>query len=239
MKKNDLVLPRKYEDRNRKYPEHKGKYKLSNSQATSYNDEEYQSEYYLQYFLGVEVPGNDFSEFGNGVGDYISSFAECKPEIKNCLTDKDIEHIHKLVFFPPNCIYEDEICVDFGDFVVEGYIDRCEYLEDGVKIVDYKTLNIDTKSAYYASDDYRQTVLYAFQKEREGHKILESSVHGLGRKGSSIQGTGNFKMRLSGLDIKIPTPYSKERAEEMQNWFKTIAHQISEDYKVYLKVFKN
>ena len=75
------------------------------------------------------------------------------------------------------------------------------------------------------------------QKEKEGYKVIKSEVLGFGRKGSSLTGIGNFKMRLSGVVEEIPTPYTKERGEKIIEDITKVVHQISDDYKIYLKYF--
>ena len=231
-----MKLPKIYEDRNGLFPQHKGKPKASYSQITSYRDEKYRHDYYVQYFLGFQVEGNEFSLFGNATGDFIASIGE-KNEgyVNTLLSDEDIEHIKNMVDFPPNCKYEDEICADFQDFVVEGYIDCAEYVDNVVNIMDYKTGNITDKVEYYGDKSYGQTILYARAKEEEGFEIGYCGVHLLGRKGSSLSGTGNFKMRLSGEHQHIPTPYSKARAKEVEEEIRTVVKQISTDYETYLK----
>lgn len=238
-KKKEIILPKVFEDRNGKYPQHKGKPKASYSQLTSYDDPQYQGDYYLQYFMGIDLGGNDFSLFGNKTGDYISHFAEGKSvdEFMDVLSEDDVKFIHEMVNFPENCVYEDEICADFVDFVLEGYIDRAHYEGSKVHIRDYKTLNLDKKAEYYASPEYRQTTLYCWTKEQEGYEIGVSDVLGLGRKGTTINGDGNWRMRLSGDSKIIPTPYSKERAEEMKAWVRGVVERISEDYKTYKRLF--
>jgi len=232
----EIILPKKYEDRNSRYPQHKGKYKISYSQYTSYKDPEYQNDYYVQYFSGINLGGNVFSDFGGYCGTKIEYNALGK-DYETPLLDSDLAILRDKIDYPDNCVYEDEICVDFGDFVCEGYIDRSWYREDGVEVLDYKTLNIEKKKDFYASEEYGQTTLYCYDREQAGHNILNSSVCGLGRKGLSFEGTGNYRIRLSGEVIYIPTPYSKERAEKVLENIRKVAGQISEDYKIFLKYF--
>lgn len=239
MSKDKIILPKTFEDRNGTRPECKGKPKLSYSQYTSYKDPEYQNQYYLQYFLGVELPSGEFAEFGSSCGEYIEDSANNIVQRKGCLSEEDISVLDAIIDYPDGCVYEDEIIVDFGDFVSEGYSDRTWYRNDtDVEIRDYKSLNLDKKADFYASEEYGQTTLYCYQKEREGYTIVNSEVFGLGRKGSSLLGTGNFKMRLSGDYKIIPTPYSKERAEKVIDDMRKVANQISDDYKIFIRYFK-
>lgn len=229
-----MKLPKIYEDRNGLFPQHNGKPKASYSQVSSYKDEKYRPDYYVQYFFGFNVGGNEFSDFGGFVGTCIEHLAQGELE-QGLLSDEDVEHIKNMVDFPPNCKYEDEMCIDFGDFVLEAYADRCEYVGKKVNILDYKTGNINDKVEYYGNEDYGQTVLYGKGKEDEGYEVGYCGVHLLGRKGSSLSGTGNFKMRLSGEHAHVPTPYSKTRAKEVEKDIRTVVKQISDDYEIYLK----
>ena len=218
-----------------------GKPKLSYSQYSSYKDLEYQNQYYIQYFSGINLPSGEFAEFGSSVGQFIEDVGmNNTPPRTGCLSKEDVEIILNKITFPPNCVYEDKVIIDCGDFCIEGYIDRTQYLaEKEVEIEDFKTLNLDKKKDFYASDEYGQTALYSFQKEKEGFKVVRSFVTGLGRKGSSLDGAGNFKMRLSGVVEQIETPYTKERGEKIIEDITKVVHQISDDYKCFLKYFVN
>jgi hypothetical protein len=231
-----MRLPKVYEDRNGLFPQHKGKPKGSYSQVTSYRDEKYRYDYYVQYFFGFQVEGNEFSDFGGSCGEVIQAIGEKWETIPlGVLSDEDVGHIKNIVDFPPNSKYEDEICADFVDFVMEGYIDRAEYVGNVVNILDYKTGNIGDKVEYYGNKDYGQTVLYGKAKEDEGFEVGYCGVHLLGRKGSSLSGTGNHKMRLSGEHAHVETPYSKARAKEVEKEIRTVINQIANDYEIYLK----
>lgn len=227
---NKIQLPRELD----------GKPKISYSQYSSYKDEEYQDQYYLQYFSGIELPNGEFAEFGSSCGQFIEDvgMANTSPRT-GCLSEEDTKILLDKIVFPPNCVYEDKIIVDCEDFCVEGYIDRTQYLaEKEVEVEDFKTLNLDKKKDFYASDEYGQTALYSYQKEKEGYKVIRSFVTGLGRKGSSLNGVGNFKMRLSGVVEEIETPYTKERGEKIIEDITKVVHQISDDYKIFLKYFQ-
>jgi hypothetical protein len=229
MDKN-IVLPRELE----------GKPKISYSQYSSYKDLEYRNQYYLQYFSGISLPSGEFAEFGSSVGQFIEDVGMTNtPPRTGCLSQEDLEVIMSNITFPPNCVYEDRVIVDCGDFYIEGYIDRTQYLaEKEIEIEDFKTLNLDKKKDFYASEEYGQTALYSYQKEIEGYKVVRSFVTGLGRKGSSLSGSGNFKMRLSGAVEQIETPYTKERGEKIIEDIRKVVHQISDEYKIFQRYFK-
>jgi len=218
-----------------------GKPKLSYSQFSTYTNPEYQDQYYIQYFSGINLPSGEFAELGTDVGQTIEDIGTGAENLRiGCLSENDVQIIKDKVDFPENCIYEDKIVVDCGDFCIEGYADRIQYLSDKeIEVADVKTLNLDKKKSFYESEEYGQTALYSYQKEKEGFKVTRSFVIGLGRKGSSLSGEGNFKMRLSGEVEEIETPYTKERGEKIIEDMTKTAKEISEDYKIFLKYFGN
>lgn len=241
MKKEKLLLPRTFEDRNGKYPKHKGKPKLSYSQHTSWKDPEYNADYIVQYFSGIVLPDGIWALFGGEVGTYIEYKAnDLEMPVFTMLSADDANFLDTLDY-PQNCTYEDEICVDMGDFVIEGYTDRTELVDKKDKKVgirDYKTGNLDKKTEFYESDEYAQTTLYCDQKVQEGFEIEYSEVVLLGRKGNNMTTKNGFqRIRLSGDLTKIDTPYSKERADKIKEDMKKSAQDISKLYKTYLKYF--
>lgn len=231
MSKNKVILPR----------ELNGIPKISYSQYSSYKDEEYQDQYYIQYFSGINLPSGEFAEFGTSCGQYIEDVGMgVSIPRTGCLSKEDIEILSDKITFHSNSVYEDEIIIDCDTFIIQGYADRIKYLDNKeVEVEDFKTLNIDTKRKFYESEEYGQTALYSHKKEKEGYKVVRSFVTGIGRKGSSLDGIGNFKMRLSGVVQEIETPYTKERGEKIIADITKVVHQISDDYKIYLKYFKN
>lgn len=234
-----MILPRTYEDPHGKYPQHKGKAKLSYSQYTSWKDEQYQPQYIVQYFSGIKLPDGIWAEYGKNVGEFIEHYAQkLKHPEYTMLSDEDKEFLRTLDY-PENCTYEDEIVFDCGAFVVQGFTDRTELFEcNSVGTRDYKTGNLLKKKEFYASDEYGQTTLYCHQKVKEGHAIKYSEVMLLGRKGNNMTIKGKFHpIRLSGEKEIIPTEYSEERAEALIEDIKKTAKEIEYCFKTYLKYF--
>ena len=224
-----LDLPKVYENEGGKYPQHVGKPKLSYSAYNSFNEEAYKGEFFANYFLGKRGEGNIFTEFGGKCGTLFETDTETSD-----LSEFDVSVIKGLER-PANSLYEVEIVVDRGSYVIQGFIDR-EYLdtEGNLVIDDLKTGAIDKKAKDYASQDYQQTTLYSFQRELEGEHIAYSGVILLDRKGN---GQEKYPLRLTGEIARIPTPYSKKRAETFLKSFDKTAKKIEEYHKVYKKYF--
>lgn len=224
-----LDLPKVYENEGGKYPQHVGKPKLSYSAYNSFNEEAYKGEFFANYFLGKRGDGNIFTDFGGKCGVLFETDAETSD-----LSEFDVSVI-KGIERPANALYEVEIVVDRGSYVIQGFIDR-EYLdiESNLVIDDLKTGAIKTKKAFYGGDEYQQTTLYSYQRELEGEHIAYSGVILLDRKGN---GQEKYPLRLTGEIENIPTPYSKKRAEDFLKSFDKTAKKIEEYHKVYKKYF--
>ena len=222
-----MILPKTYSSETN-YQEHNGKPKLSYSQYTSWNDPKYKLDYIKQYMMGIVIPSGIFAEYGSNVGEYLEWKGNGKVDNKPStplLSDSDIEILEKS-HLSANGKYEDEIVVDMGDFVIQGFIDDCDYHDDNsVTVVDTKTGSIAKKSGFYASEEYGQTTLYAYQKKKEGFDIRRSAVRLFDRKGNNM---GGNNIRLSGEVVEIETPYSDSRAEVLLEDIRKTALEISE-----------
>lgn len=236
-------LPRVYEigkNTPEKYHKHAGKPKISYSQYTNWNDLEYHNEYIKQYFLGIPSVDNVFNLFGGEVGEFIEAIGTNIDYKKDTLYLEDADRdILRELDYPDNSVYEDEIVIDRGDYVIQGFTDRTEYVTPKiVGIRDYKTGNADKKAEFYASDDYGQTTLYAYAKEEEGHEIGYSQVYLLSRKGNNMMyKSGLSRVRLEGKNKIIDTPYSRKRAEKLLKDIDRTVKEISNTYKVYKNYF--
>ncbi len=222
-----LDLPKVYENEGGKYPQHVGKPKLSYSAYNSFCEESYKGEFFANYFLGIRSEGNIFTEYGSKCGEYLEKLE------KSDLSEFDISVLEKIER-PENARYEVEVVIDRGSYVIQGFIDQEFKVPDGLVIKDLKTGAIDKKYKDYAGEDYQQTTLYAYQRESEGENVVYSGVMLLDRKGN---GQEKYPLRLTGEIADIPTPYSKERAEEFLKKFDKVAMQIEEYHKVYKKYF--
>lgn len=225
-----LDLPKVYENEGGKYPQHVGKPKLSYSAYNSFNEQAYRGEFFANYFLGLKSEGNIFTDYGGKCGKLFETNTDSSD-----LSEFDVSVI-KGIERPANALYEVEIVVDRGLYVIQGFIDR-EYLdlEGNLVIDDLKTGSIEKKAKDYASEDYQQTTLYAYQRELEGEHIAYSGVILLDRKGN---GAEKHPLRLTGEIERIPTPYSKKRAEDFLKSFDKTAKKIEEYHKIFKKYFK-
>lgn len=237
----DLILPRKYEDKSGKYPQHLNKPKLSYSQLTSWKDPQYKPDYIKQYFAGIILPSGIYAEYGSACGTLIEGIGtndmSCHNEYKHLLSEEDRNILKNGIDYESNMKYEDLIVLDCGDFVIEGFTDRTIYhTPHQISIGDFKTGSIAKKKSFYASKDYMQTKLYSYAKEQEGCEIVDCGVFMLDRAGNN---SPKSPIRLTGKIEYVPTPYDRK---EVEGWLQTVkktAKEISDSYKVYLKYFGN
>ena len=250
-----IDLPRKYEYKegitNPDYKKFNGWNKISYSQFSSFLDDEeegYRGGYIAGYFLKIRDDGNVFSYFGSACGDYLNTEDQ---RVDEYLDSEDIKPMDELITkHPEGAVFEFEILIDLEPFGLEktclqGFTDRQHLTEeDTIDITDYKTLNIEKKKAFYASDKYKQTQVYGYGLEEMGYKIGKTYVTGLGRKGNKLDkealhfnGKTNMGLRLSGEVEIIDNPYDRKKAKKAIEKIADTCLQIDKYYKVYKKLF--
>lgn len=180
--------------------------------------------YIRRYFFKEKFLGNKYTEKGNDVGEALehNDFSAF---------DKDEQKTLKTV--PRYDDFERKIKLWFDkDFYVVGYIDTST--SDCKKIADYKTGIIESVRSKYDSDDYIQLEIYSAAIEQETGSLPELvSVIIIERTGNAFQGeTLKIGDRWEEV-IKNVTP---ERIIEVKEYILEIVKEISEYYKVFLKL---
>lgn len=250
---NKLNLPRIYETKKKKFKKHNGKPKLSYSQYTSYKDPKYFYSYILGYIFGIKQPSNFWAEFGTYCGtslEYRMEVHQANDKDKETLdnafkyfNEKDIETLNKAnKMFPTNSVYEREIVLDRGFYVIQGFIDvnfdtfkDKDFLETNV--IDVKTGGKNSKdkgTSFYASNKYGQTKLYAKALEEEGENIGYCGVVFLDRifenERTHPGTTSTFEnpvLHLSGEILEVETPYEKESVNSLLKDMDRVAKEVS------------
>jgi len=258
MKKiKQLNLPRIYEGENPKFKKHLGKPKVSHSQISSYKDPQYTNQYILGYMFKIPQPGNFWATFGSYCGDTLAfrldkSKAEGRDKeildnASKYFNEVDLDTLKKAdKLFPKDTVYEREIVLDRGAYVIQGFVDANNMVDCKNVIIDVKTggKNSPKKGQkYYGSSDYKQVNLYAKAIEEEGEEIGYCGVVLLDRtfenKWSNPETTSTFEnpiLHLSGEIIEIPNPYNRKEAEELLEYMDSVVEEISSLYETYLKL---
>lgn len=239
-----ITLPKRYEYKEGisrpEYKKFNGWNKISYSQNGSFKD--YKMGYIQDYILKVgNGKSGNFARFGSACGNYLNpNDLEEQPLLSiedKILLDKLKEN------HPFNAEFEYELLISLEPFglektCVQAFTDRQHLIDEKTDILDYKTLTIKTKRAYYESDDYKQLSVYGYGLEELGFKIGRASVTGLGRLGNTIEAGNKNVLRLSGEIIEIEKPYNREKAIFAIKEIVENCKNISDYYKVYNKYFK-
>lgn len=220
-----IILPRTTEE---------GKPRVSYSQIKLFNEAksfnrkiEGKKEYIINYFLGYEQPESGWGRFGKEVEAYIGVREEADK-----FTDEEKAVLEQI---KPLGVLGDKFAIDYGEFVISGIID--DRTEDWSKIRDYKTASKSSKKQY-EQEDYKQLDLYALAAIEKTGLIPELEVCAIERKGSLFGGGGREKLTVGGQIWYIPKKTTEARLQELKKHiFKTVL-EISDYYKVFLRLNK-
>jgi hypothetical protein len=206
---------------------HIGKPYISYSTLTAWV--EYRDDLIKQKFAGIKIPGGVYAELGSYLGEAVENgfFAEENPH--GFTGQENFELIER----PEGAEYERMILIDFGDFVLVGFIDILhEYEPKTVHVRDLKSGG-KGKEKYYASKEYIQVILYAYALELEGYKIGKTDVWFVRRTGSHF----SPPLHISDEQFAIPLVYDEERKQFAIKKVKKVVKELSSCYSTYLKIF--
>ena len=213
-----IKLPRKDKE---------GNYYLSYSQKSMWKKSK--RDYMRQYFYGEEDTKDflkPYGDFGSLVGESLENndFSAFEPHEQEFL--KTIPRYDE---------FEREIVLQLDGFYMKGYIDTSTKPDGYVKkLADYKTGEIDKRTAEYESDNYDQTEIYSAALEQEFGKLPdEAKVIIIQRNGNAFKGE---KLTLGDKFHIVDKPITRERIDQVKAECQAIAEEISKYYQVYLKM---
>lgn len=211
-KKGEIVLPKK--------DKKTGKQMVSYSQLSCWK-ESFRN-YVRRYFFTEKFEGNDWTEFGNKVGTALENndfSAFTKPEQTT---------LKKVTRYDD---FERRIEWHFDEFFVLGFIDTSTSVP--TKIGDYKTGDPDKVTAKYESKDYQQLEIYSGAIEQEtGVLPEEAHVFIIERIGNPYKEDLKVGKRI----VVVTKDITPERIEEVKQEVLDIVQEISDYYKVFLKL---
>jgi len=220
VKRKQLILPK---------VDKEGVPYLSYSQVATWKRSK--RDYMRQYFFSERFEGNAYTEFGTKVGEALedNDFSKFEPDEQDFL---------KTV--PRYDVFEKEIKLQMDGFYVKGFIDTLKQSKGTAKkipvIADYKTGDIAKKTADYESDDYIQLEIYAADVLQETGQLPEKvEVILIGREGNAFK---REPLRLTKEFIVIDREISEVRVNKVKELVQQVAEEISEYYKVFLKLNK-
>lgn len=202
---------------------------VSYSTVTAFGNPSYFDGFIKSKFAGIRDEGSVYTKLGSFLGESIEKGVwQDNPE-----GFKGLENLNLEDFRDENAEYEKFVLVDFGDFILIGFIDKAVFEECcGYSLEDYKSGSA-SKLKDYLSDDYVQLVLYAHALEEMGYNIKSIGVRFIERVGSHI----NSPLAFSGRVEKLPLTYSPNRVEFARKKVIKAVKAISDLYTTKVKIF--
>lgn len=217
-----------YEDNKEIIDPHLGKFYISYSTVNSFSDPKYFDGFIKSKIVGVRDNGSCYTSFGSWCGSMLEEGVIPSENPDGFTGAENFDFSHRL----ERAEYEKFILIDRGSYVIIGFIDRYMEYEDGVEVTDQKTGG-KGKEAEYKSEEYIQTVLYAYAMELQGKKIRNTNILFMRREGSHL----NPPLHLSKECFFIDLPYSKERVKYALEKVDKAVEGISKLYTTYQKIF--
>jgi hypothetical protein len=206
---------------------HLDKQYISYSTQSSWVD--YREDFIKQKLANIKLPDSIYSAFGSWVGEST----EHGVAQVNDYDFKGAENL-ELIPRPEGAIYERLIVIDFGEWILIGFIDVFVEKEGKVaSLVDIKSGGAK-KEEGYKKEEYTQVILYAKALEDEGYTIDKTGVWFVRRTGSHIKPP----LTLSTEQFYIPLEYNQERVDYAINKLKKAVEEISEINTTFQKIFK-
>jgi len=227
-----IFLPKVYKGGNEKFV---GKPMISWSQIETWNSKsgfntglKGNQEYILKYFTGATFPDMGWGLFGTEAEGYI-----CEREYSDKFDENEKKILESIT---PLGIFQQEILVDFGDFVVLGFIDDAK--PDFRKIRDYKTKSESSKKDLH-EDKKHQLELYALWVQQEFGFIPEAEYCIIERLGGAecMKGAGREALKIGTKVWYEPYSITPERLEKTEALVRSTVEEISSFYRTYTKVF--
>ena len=205
-----------------------GKPYISYSTVESW--EEYREDFIKEKLVGLPQPFGIYKEFGSYLG---TAFENGNFDHENPFGFIGQENLDLSKYRTDDAEYEKLIIIDRGEYIIIGFIDKFERLEDGsVHVQDLKSGGAK-KEEKYASDEYTQVPLYAHALEQLGEKIGKTDVLFVRRESSHYKPP----LKISKEQFYIPISYTKEKVDKSLKKVDRVVKEISEIKSVYDKFF--
>lgn len=183
-------------------------------------------EYMLEYFFGEEFGDMGWAQFGTEVEEYIT---ERKHADK--FTDKEKETLDSITTLG---VFQKEGWIHFDDFDVLLYIDDCT--TDLSHIRDYKTASENSSKQYYKDDYWQMDVYGMFCKQETGKLPEKAEMVIIERAGNCFRGGGRGVLSVKDRVWYHDRELTEKRQMILKQDIKDVAYEISECYKMFLKL---
>lgn len=205
--------------------------KWRNTAKESFNKVDGKIDYIMDYFLNLDTDSPQlkiYGDFGSEVENYI-----CKREDGDKFCDTQKAVLEKIV---PLGVFQSEIVIDFGEFVVLGYIDdHSPIAKNKIKLIrDYKTKSESSKKDLH-KETKLQLPLYVGALEKKGIKVGGAEYCIIERLGNPYKG-GRGELKVGSQIWYEPFKYTSKTIEDAFIIVEQTAKEISEYYQVYQKL---
>jgi len=207
-----------------------GKPYISYSTMESYND--YFEGFIKEKLVGLPQPFGIYKEFGSYLG---TAYENGNYDHDNPHGFIGQENFDLSKYRNDNAEYEKLIIIDRGEYIVVGFIDKFERLEDGSVWVNDLKSGGAKKEEKYEGEDYHQVNLYAHALEQNGEKIGRTDVLFVRRESSHYKPP----LKISKEQFYIPVDFNEKRVKKALDKVEKTAKEISELKTTYDNFFKN
>ncbi len=206
-----------------------GKPYISYSTIESYN--EYFEGFVKEKLVGLPQPFGIYKEFGSYLG---TAYENGNYDHDNPYGFIGQENFDLSEYRSDSAEYEKLVVIDRGDYIIIGFIDKFERLEDGTVWVNDLKTGGSNKEDKYAGEDYHQVNLYAHGLEQVGNQIGRTDVLFVRRESSHYKPP----LKISKEKFYIPVDYNEKRVKKALDKVEKTVKEISELKTTYDKFFK-
>jgi len=204
-------------------------------------------EYMRKYFLGETYPDMGWGTFGNEAEAYITIRDIDPKTIEDEKTRKELEGALKnftakekatLEKITPLGNFQHEAVIDFGDFVLLGYLD--DATDDFKTIRDYKTKSEGTMKKLVTPKTYQLEVYGLYVQKMLGITPEKYEYCVIERLGGAecMRGGGREVLTVGERIWYLEKEVTPERLKETEELILSTVKDISDHYKTFLKYNK-
>jgi len=245
-----IKLPKKYKGPIKK---HQGKYMISWSQVETWIGKRGFNtglpgfhEYMRKYFMEETYPDMGWGQYGTEMEAYITlhnkpvEFIAALPQkdqdaFAESLANFTPEEKKFLEQITPLGNFQTEVLIDFGDFVLLGFID--DHTDDYNHIRDYKSKSASTAASLSKPDNYQLDVysLYCYKELKILPEVAEYLVVERAGGAACMKGGGRPSLSVGKNIWSIEREISLPRLEETEQIIRNTAAEISDYWKTFQK----
>lgn len=204
-------------------------------------------EYMRKYFLGETYPDMGWGTFGNEAEAYITIRDRDPSTISDPRDLENLENARKnftkeekavMEKIKPLGNFQHEAVIDFGSFVLLGYID--DISDDFTHIRDYKTKSEGSKRGLTGNKTYQLEVYTLYVKKMLKKEVKKWEYCIIERLGGAecMRGGGRDSLTIGSRIWYEEKQVTEERLKETEELILATVKDISDHYKTFLKYNK-